>query len=465
MQTKIFGACALAALALAACGQQNAGPSAASQPLAPPSPAETAPAPVASALPPAPPAPVRYAPLGQRYTPLDDAYAMSQTYADAPPDYAFDYDGDAPEAWGSRDGVVRVGERVPGGWRDYYYQPGSDTPYLVRDPDYAYGFDEGQLVVIYDSRGRALPPQWADRQAGLAGRYLARGRDLWRAARERRRMEIEAQVWREQQADQERQRRYWAETRDADPDWRAYHDQHETAARDRWAQVAAAWAAAQVAGPQPAPPQGWERRRDGGVDEARQVWRARMAQQGPGPAQGWSGPPPQDQGQVQPSQDRWNRPAQGQWNGQQPQGRPGGQGWAGKPSDHQAQQQAEADRQFQAQPQAQAEHQHAAPVQPQTQAEHQHAALVQPQVQAGHQHAAQAQPQTQAEHQHAAQAPPQTQAAQVQPQVQAGHQHAAQVQPQVQAGHQHAAQVQPQAQTTHNGKPQEHAPAPGKTPQ
>src|ERR1700722_11467528 len=106
MQSKIFGACALGALALAACSQQNTDQSAASQPLAPPSPAETAPAPVASALPPAPPARVRYAPLERRYTPLDDGYAMSQTYADAPPDYPFDYDGDAPEAWGSRDGVV-----------------------------------------------------------------------------------------------------------------------------------------------------------------------------------------------------------------------------------------------------------------------------------------------------------------------------------------------------------------------
>src|SRR5262249_52102302 len=125
MRSKIFGSGALAALALAACSQQNASapdssqpPS--SQPLAPPSPAETAPAPAASALPAAPPARVRYAPPERRYRALNDAYAMSRTYADAPPDYAFDYDGDAPEAWGSRDGVVRVGERVRGGWRYYY---------------------------------------------------------------------------------------------------------------------------------------------------------------------------------------------------------------------------------------------------------------------------------------------------------------------------------------------------------
>ena len=328
MKFKILGSCALAALALSACSQPNGGQNASSQaPLAPPSPAETAPAPAASALPPAQSAPVRYAPPAQRYRPLNDAYAMSRTYADAPPDYAFDYDGSAPEAWGSRDGVVRVGERVPGGWRYYYYQPGRAVPYLVRDPDYAYGFDDGQLVVVYDSRGRALPPEWADRQAWLAGRYLARAQDLWRAARERRRMEIEAQVWREQRAEQERQRRYWDETRDADADWRAYHDEHDSEARDRWAAVAAAWAAAQVIGPQQ-PPQGYEHHRrdgEGGVDDDRQAWRARASQWGPGPAQppqqrgGW-GAPEQGPGPAQPPQQRggWSTPEQGPGPAQPP---------------------------------------------------------------------------------------------------------------------------------------------------
>ena len=463
MRLKILGSGALAALALAACNQQpSADTSASSQPLAPPSPAETAPAPAASALPAAPAAPVRYAPPARRYQQLNDAYAMSQTYADAPPDYAFDYGGDAPEAWGSRDGVVRVGERTPGGWRYYYYQPGADTPYLVRDPEYAYGFEGGQLVVVYDVRGRALSQEYADRQAWLAGRYLARARDLWRAARDRQRMDVEAQVWREQQAEQERQRQYWEQTRAADQDWRAYHDQHEAEARDHWAGIAAAWAAVQIANQA-------ERPRDGGVDAARQAWRERMAQQGPGPApsgpeqptprQGWSQPnrPYGGQpGQPQPGGERPHdhgngQPPQGQWSGRPgeppPQGRPGGQGWAGGPSDHQAQAEADRQRQLQAQQQAEADRQHQ--LQQQGQAERQRQIQAQQQVQQ----------QAQAERQRQVQAQQQVQAGrqrqvQAQEQAQAERQHQLQAQQQAQAEHQHAAQPQPPA--AHEGKPQDH---------
>jgi hypothetical protein len=256
MRTTFLASCApavlvVAALSLAACqnpnnANSNQAMADSSAPLAPPVAAESAAAPAGQALPSAPPARVNYAPPARRYHYLDEADSMSQAYADAPPDYAFDYDGQAPQAWGSGQGVVRVGERVPGGYRYYYYQPGSDQPYLVRDPNYAYGYDNGELAVVYDSHGRQLDQAYADRQADLAGRYYARARALRQAALRNQRHEVAEQVWRDQAAEQDRQRAEWDRTRQQDADWRAYHDQNARQDQSRWVAVAAAWATAQA---------------------------------------------------------------------------------------------------------------------------------------------------------------------------------------------------------------------------
>jgi hypothetical protein len=256
-------------LTLAACNPAAPPPPAAdATPVAAPTPAENAPAPAGSALPSAPPARVAWAPPARRYHYLDEAYQESQAYADAPPDYAFDYDDNAPEAWGGGDGIVRVGERVPGGWRYYYYRPGSDQPYLVRDPDYAYGYDGGVLTVVYDSRGRALDEAVAQRQADLAGRYYARAQALRRAATANQRHEVGEQVWRDQRAEQDRQRQVWTQARQSDPDWRSYS---RTAPQPQWGAIAAAWAARQPAAPPNAGP----------VADARNAWRARVAPNAP----------------------------------------------------------------------------------------------------------------------------------------------------------------------------------------
>src|SRR5580704_17113065 len=117
---------ALAGLALSACQPSNqpAAVSSAPAPLAalalstsgaPP----IAPAPTADALPSAPPA--RVAQL-----------------ADASEHYAF---GQRPWIWRSDNQSMRVAEALPGGgYRYYYYEPGAQTPYLVRDQDYSYGY-------------------------------------------------------------------------------------------------------------------------------------------------------------------------------------------------------------------------------------------------------------------------------------------------------------------------------------
>jgi hypothetical protein len=92
-------------------------------------------APTAAQLPPAPAAQVgALANAADVYAYADDAEAMNSGFGDAPPDYGVDYDGDQPWVWQANDQSMRIGEALPdGGERYYYFEPGQDAPYLVRD--------------------------------------------------------------------------------------------------------------------------------------------------------------------------------------------------------------------------------------------------------------------------------------------------------------------------------------------
>src|SRR5262249_12723349 len=149
---RLYAGAAVAAVAaaatLAACqknpaqpGSQNvasAPPPLAAIPLASGTTAPPAPAPATHALPAAPP--VRTATVAapqDQYAFVDQAYQTQYGLGDAPPDYAFAYDGATPWSWDTDDGYGRVVEPVPVGdsyyYRDYYYEPGSDAPYLIYD--------------------------------------------------------------------------------------------------------------------------------------------------------------------------------------------------------------------------------------------------------------------------------------------------------------------------------------------
>jgi hypothetical protein len=199
---------------------------------APPS----APAPTVRDLPPAPPARVaRLRDEDQRYAYADLGYNMGDAFADAPPDYGFDYDGVQPWVWQSDAGAYQVVEPLPDGDRYYYYQPGDDYPFLVRDPDYAYGFDGGQLVVVYDHYGRALGPDEADRRAGMAGRLLLRASALYAAAHHDPHVAVAQDRWTGRRGRLESDHRSWQTAQTQDPAWRTYDDAHQQDERDRWA--------------------------------------------------------------------------------------------------------------------------------------------------------------------------------------------------------------------------------------
>jgi len=159
------------------------------------------------------PIPVAYAPppVAQNY--WNDAYSLGQAYYDQPPSY-FPYYGATPLVWNQGDAITRIVEAlVGGGQREYYYQPGAAYPFFVRDPRYAYAYDDRQLVAVYDPYGQPLAETLVMQQAPIASRYLTRAvtlydvatrtaprrltQKVWVVERERLSRDVDKQPWKE----------------------------------------------------------------------------------------------------------------------------------------------------------------------------------------------------------------------------------------------------------------------------
>ena len=263
---------ALLFLILAGCnrnaeqGQPVSGAPIVALPLATASPPPTRYAPPASALP-----PVRAAAPYRRptepYLYLADAYAMADAFGDTPPDYAVDYYGERPWVWRADDDAYRVVEWLPEGPRYYYYEPGSDAPFLIEDPSYAYAYDDGALAGLYTLDGMPVADGLARQRSYDAARYYARARNLHRVVLNDRRHAAYAADWRERAPIIFAQRERWARTRATQPEWRHWSRTHQ-AREARWAPerqhrlaYASALAAAGAAGAPPSRPQP-ERRAD-----------------------------------------------------------------------------------------------------------------------------------------------------------------------------------------------------------
>ncbi|HEX5238544.1 MAG TPA: hypothetical protein VFW39_08785 [Sphingomicrobium sp.] len=241
----LVGASALALL-LAACNKQPNASETAAPILAPPAaalplaagPAPTAgPAPAVAALP-ATATPVNYAPPPppERYRYIDQAYSMGQAFGDTPPDYAVDYQGTRPWIWRADNDAYRIVERLPQGDREYYYEPGQDYPFLVRDPEYSYAYNGDTLVGVYGPDGAEIQDAIAARRASEAARYLARARELYRAARYQRREAAYASAWAQRRDDLRRQELAWQQEQARNAQWREWHDQHQTDEQRQWRQ-------------------------------------------------------------------------------------------------------------------------------------------------------------------------------------------------------------------------------------
>lgn len=224
IRTALIASCAV--LALAACREDERTASAAvGYGVAPSALAyDVALAPDGAALPDTAPAPVgRLVSDDDGYAWAERAYAMDRAFYDVPPDYGFAYDEVEPWVWESEDRWAMYAEPVSEGYRYYYYEPGQEHPYFVRDRDYGYGYDgAGRLVTLYSAAGALLPVSYLNRRADMAGRYWNRAHDLRRAGGRERRDRIAQDRWLARQPVFERSQRPWMEAAVRRDDWRAY---------------------------------------------------------------------------------------------------------------------------------------------------------------------------------------------------------------------------------------------------
>jgi len=233
-----------AAAALAACnqnGQATSAPTpAAALPLEMTATEATpiAPAPMAGNLPPAPPVRIgRLSNPDDTYAYADQADSENDAFGDAPPDYGFNYGGTQPWVWYGDDHSERVCEPLPGGgYRYYYYQPGAQYPYLVRDPEYSYGYDSGVLVVVYDRYGEVMPPNAYDRRIDAASRILARGAALYLASQQQQHQAVVAANWEARQERIAADDAAWQRAQAQQSGWAAYHAAHAQQEQAQWDQ-------------------------------------------------------------------------------------------------------------------------------------------------------------------------------------------------------------------------------------
>ncbi|MGZ3258274.1 MAG: hypothetical protein ACXWIO_03695, partial [Croceibacterium sp.] len=166
---------------------------------------------------------------------LAKASALGGMLGNAPPDYAFNYDGVEPWAWETGDRYMRYAEPVDGGYRYYYYEPDSERPFLVSDPYYSYGYRDDRLVAIYDRQGRMIDARRAERQRQAAQDYFARAQQMYQAAHRDQRVGVPAPLWQQRRDDVARQQRQWDQARQQRQAWQSWDAQNEQRLHRDWA--------------------------------------------------------------------------------------------------------------------------------------------------------------------------------------------------------------------------------------
>jgi len=188
LKARLAAAAAMAVL-IAGCEERN-------RPIDAPQPASLADLETAAELPYAEPARVDYYEPSRGYQWAERAYGLQRTFYDAPPDYGFYYDDVEPYVWETADDWALYAEPWGADYLYYYYEPGAEFPYFVRDYQYGYAFaPTGVLIAVFDIGGRYLSRDVVYSVAPVAGRYYARGHDLRRASREARRVQVDDRVW------------------------------------------------------------------------------------------------------------------------------------------------------------------------------------------------------------------------------------------------------------------------------
>ncbi len=126
---------------------------------------------------------------------IDAADGLAQAIGDAPPDFAFRFDGRDAWIWQSNEGEAMIVEPSPYGVIQYYYAPRAAAPYLVRDVYQSYAFEGPDFVASYGQDGRLDQRVPSPRTLDSADRLQARGRAIMAASYQRRWDDSVAASW------------------------------------------------------------------------------------------------------------------------------------------------------------------------------------------------------------------------------------------------------------------------------
>jgi len=170
-------------------------------------------------------APARY----RGYAPAERAHAFDRAVYRAPPSYGFRYGEEEPWAWRTEDDYSMYVEPYDEGYASYYYAPGGDYPYFVRDDDYGYAYSPaGLLIAIYDAAGLLLPQERLYALAPRAGTYLVRASAVRRyALDDSYRVYVPDTTWQQRAPRYYQTRETWYAAPERQPEWRAWRESHE----------------------------------------------------------------------------------------------------------------------------------------------------------------------------------------------------------------------------------------------
>lgn len=179
----------------------------------------------------------------QDYDWIDRADALWDAIGDAPPDYSFAFDNDGsgggtrgePWAWETADGYWIVVEDGPEGMRSYYFEPNAEGPFLARGPQNSFGYTDGEIAMVYDAGGGALPRAQGAAYLGEGEALYDRGVRLRRAVRQRDWQPVNTAAWVDLSFVLIGLRDQWDEGRRRHPGWRRHRElPHVSAWHRRW---------------------------------------------------------------------------------------------------------------------------------------------------------------------------------------------------------------------------------------
>jgi hypothetical protein len=164
------------------------------------------------------------------YAPAERAHAFDRVAYEVPPSYGFRYGDEDRWAWRTADDYSMYVEPYDDGYRTYYYGPGDDYPYFIRDDDYGYGYGpDGALVAVYDSYGVLLPEDRLYVLAAVAGSYLLRATAIrGYALDDRYRMPVTEIYWSTWAPRYYGSQQVWYAAPEREPLWREWRARNET---------------------------------------------------------------------------------------------------------------------------------------------------------------------------------------------------------------------------------------------